>query len=358
MSVTLSDDKIRDLIKGTLKHLGRLQFNQIATRLQHYEVMPRILKKDKVILSDGAGIQRNIMVDHSGAAKHVGMYNTDAVGVGDVLQTINIPWRHTTTNWAWDRREMLMNRGASRIVELTKVRRCDGMISLAELMETAFFSKPDTSADELIPFGLPYWVVKHVTGTSSSAQGGFNGGNPSGFADGAGNLNTTTHTRWKNWTGKYVNISKTDAIRGMRKALRNTNLKSPVDIPDYRKGVGQNYRLYVNEETLDALELAGEAQNENLGRDLFPMDGRTTFRRNPIVWAPILDSDTDDPIWFINWSWFHPVFLKGDYLRESEPEKSKNSHNVWVVHVDCTWNILCTNRREQAVLSKTASYGV
>ena len=48
-----------------------------------------------------------------------------------------------------------------------------------------------------------------------------------------------------------------------------------------------------------------------------------------------------------------PIFLEGDYLRGSEPDKSPTQHNTWVVHVDLTWNILCVDRRRQAVFAKT-----
>src|SRR3990172_8119856 len=128
---TLADSDIGDLVKGTLNELGRMHFNQIATTLQNYECMGRLLRDDKISFDDGKAIQRTIMVDHSGAAKQVGMYETDVVNVGDVLVIMDIPWRHTTTNYAYERREILMNRGGSRIVDLLKVRRADSMISLA-----------------------------------------------------------------------------------------------------------------------------------------------------------------------------------------------------------------------------------
>jgi len=351
----LADTDIADLVTGTLQELGRMKFNQIATDLQNYEVMGRIMKKQKVQFDSGIGIRRTILVEKGSSARNVGLYETDQVDVEDGLQTISVDWRHTTCNWAYERREMLMNKGPEKIVDLIKVRRAMSMIDLADHMETSWWSAPTSSSDKTEIWGIPYWIVQ-------SDSEGFNGGNNSVYTDGPGGLSASTYSGWKNYTAEYASVSKDDLIRKMRKAVRQTNFKSPVDIPDYRKGRGQQFRIYVTDTTIGLLEELGEAQNENLGRDLASMDGSITFRRNPIVWVPYLDtavspsdgSTVNDPIYMINYAWFCPVFLRGDYLRESSPRPAPNQHNVFHVHVDLTWNVLCTCRREQAVLTTGA----
>ena len=341
----LSDKAIVDLVAGTLDNLGRLRFNQIAQELVRYEVLGRLMRRDKMKFDSGTGIQRNLMLNHSDAAKHVGLYAEDDVNVADVLGKIDIPWRHTTTNYAFERREMLMNSGGEKIVDLLTTRRSDAMLALAELMESAFWSKPDSSSDESEPYGVYYWIVPHATT-------GFYGGNPSGFSAGAGNLDSTTHPKWSNYTGSYTAVSKADLIAKMRRAYRQIRFESPVDIPDYRRGRGDQYRIYVNENTLEDMETLGESQNENLGRDLASMDDTMAFRRNPIIWVPYLDANDTDPVYMLNFAWFYPVFLRGDYLRETEAKAVPNQHNVFAVHVDLTWNLLCTDRRRHAVLTK------
>lgn len=338
--MALQASEIKDLVKGTLNKLGRLRFNQIATRLQNYEAMGRIMKRQKVGFDSGKGITRSLMVDHSNAARNVGLYEEDVVNVGDVLQRVEIPWRHTTTNYAFDRRELKMNKGSQRIVNLMKVRRTDGMLALIELMEDNFWGKPEDSSDDKTPFGVPYWLVKN-------SSTGFNGGAPSGFSDGAGGF---THDRWKNFTGTYDNVTKDDLIRLMRKAHRQTRWKAPVDVPDFRRGAGQRFRFYLNEAVIEKMEELGEAQNENLGRDLASMDNQIVFKNHPLVWVPKLDDDSDNPIYGLDYAWLQPVFLEGEYLHEEEPEKQSGQHTVYVVHIDLTWNLLCTDRRRQIVL--------
>jgi len=347
--MALSDDQIADLVAGTLKDLGRGRYTELATDLQGFEVLPRVLKKGKInFIANGTGVQRNIMIDDGGAAKHVGLFSEDVTSAPDHLAQYTVPWRHSQTHWVFDRRETQMNSGPSAIVDMVKMRRAGAMISLAKLMEQSFFGKPVDSSDNITPFGLDYWI------TPSQTQG-FNGGNPSGFAAGAGGIDSAAYPRWANYTDGYTTVNKADLITKMRKAHRLTNFVSPISIPDYRKGAGQNFRIYVNEVTIAALETLGEAQNENLGRDLASMDGMITFRKNPLVYVPYLDADTTDPVRMINWNSFHINFLKGEYLRQDGPQKKADAHNVFEAHIDLTWNTDCDNRRLHADIRKSSS---
>jgi hypothetical protein len=282
-----------------------------------------------------------VMVDHSGAARNTGLYATDSVNVSDVMKQGSIGWRHSTTNYAYERREIAMNRDPARIVELLKIRRADSQISMAELMETNLWSAPSSSTDEESPHGIPYWFVKNATE-------GFNGGIPSGFSD-VGGLSPTTYPRWSNWTAQYTTVSKTDLIRKWRKASVFTNFKSPTEIPSYN--TGNRYGYYSNYAVVGTLEEILEAQNENLGNDIASKDGQVVFRRNPVVWTPKLEADTQNPVYGINWGTLKPVFLKGEYMREEGPTKAPNSHTVHQVFVDCTWNMICRDRRRNFVLA-------
>lgn len=336
----LSDLDIADLVTGTLRDFGKPNFGQVASRLVDYEFARKILKNDKIQYDSGVAIRKQIMMDHSNAARHVGLYATDSTNVNDVMAYAEVPWRHTTSNFSYERREMLENKGAEQIYDLIKVRESDAMIAMTELIETAGWNKPVDSTDTTTPFGIPYWIVKN-------ASEGFNGGNPSGFTAGAGGLSSTTYTRWANYTGQYAAISKDDLIRKMRKAWRNIKFKSPVKIPDIDRE--SDYRIYVNEATMDGLEQVGEAQNENLGKDIAPYEDEIAFRKVQIIRAQKLDSDTTNPVYMIDFGTFSPIILKGDNMRRSEPIMAANQHNVWNVFYDLTWNTLCTNRRKNAV---------
>jgi hypothetical protein len=338
---SLQADNLGDLIVTTLRDLGEMRFTEIATDLQDHVAMRVLLKKDRIMLESGYGIQWDIMVTQSGAAQFVGLYASDNVNVKDVMIQANAPWRHMTTNYAIDRRELAMNRTPRRIVDLLKVRRIDAMISLAELLEAAFWGYP-ASTDSLTPYGVAYWIVKNATE-------GFNGGAQTGYTT-VGNVNPTTYPRWQNWTYQYTSVSRDDLIRHWRQAAVKTYFRPPVDnIPTFN--TGDKYGFYTNYSVIGQLEEAVESQNDNLGDDLASKDGQTLFRRVPVTYVPKLDADNTGPVYGINWGVFKTYLLRGEWLRETRVEITPGQHTVASVHIDNTLQWICRDRRKNFVLA-------
>lgn len=340
--MALQADNIADLVALTLRELGKNKWTDISYDLQEHVALPKLLKKNKVGFSSGYGFQFNVNVTSSGAARMTGLYETDEVGVNDTVIHGDVPWRHLTTNYAFDEREIKMNRSPARIVELVKLRRANSMIDLAKLLEDQFWGKPTDSSDTESLFGVAYWIVK-------SATEGFNGTNPSGFTAGAANISSTTYPNWANWTGDYASVTQDDLITKLRKASTYTKFLSPVSTPSYN--TGDRYGYYTNYDVLAPMERLLASQNENLGNDLASKDGQALFRRNPITWVPKLDADTTDPVYGINWGVFGFVFLEGEYMDETGPIKSPKQHKVLEVHTDLTVNIVCRDRRRLFVVS-------
>ena len=339
MAMQASD--IADIAATTYDHLPKLRFQQIAQELQDYEVLPKVFKRAQSI--SGESIKKILMTSHGSNAKHVGLYNTDITAVADVTSTIDTPWRHAVTSWAFDSREVSMNQaGPWQIVELMKLRRADALLSQAKLLEEAFFKSPSASTDTTEPHGVPYWIV-------TSASKGFEGGTPSGHSSVGG----LSHSNFKNYTDTYSAFTKSDLIDSMREAFLKVGWKSPVTVRDYRRGLGQRHRYYTDVTTRLNMEILGEDQNMNLGRDLASMDGNIVFRGIPIVWVPRMDTEfSDNRIYMIDFDYFICYFLKGRSLLESKPMPSASSHNGIESYIDTTYNYQCFDRRRQAVIYK------
>jgi hypothetical protein len=366
MAGVVTPQDVADLVQSILPDLDRMNWEQIAQNLQDYEMMSHWLRDDKIVFGDGIAIRKNLLAQLSGAASHTGMTDTDDVDIPDVMDDIQVPWRHAQTKWAYHyQTDILMNRGKSTINDTVKPRRQAAMIDLAEELEAKAWQVPNTT-DKKNPYGLPYWVVYN-------ASTGFNGGYPTGpdavaHTSMAG-LDLTETPKFKNWTANYTTVSKQDLFPKMRTALRKTNFRSPVTKGDMSTPRGRDRRYYCDEATCSAFEDVGESQNENLGRDLAPytagagngglqeVDGTLTFKKNPIVYVPQLDDTSvftaaTNPIYQIDHAVFYPYCLKGDYLRETGPVVAPNQHNMYRVFLDLTYNIICTNRRRLAVFGK------
>lgn len=353
----LALESMTDLVLGTLKELGRNRFQQIAQNLQIYEVVSTWFKKDKVQFDEGNGIQRNLMITTSRQARHTGIMSTDSVDIPSLMAQLSVNWRHATVGWGFGYQEVLVNKGKALVFNVIKPRRADALISLAEEIESKAWSTP-VSGDTSLPWGIPFWVVY----TASAAPGSFAGSYPSGFSTLAG-LDLTVATNFKNFSCTYTSVSKSDLLASMRNGHRRVGWFAPLKVADYAKGPYMNLRYYCDGTRLTSLETLGEAQNENLGRDLAPMggpestrwiDGEITFRKAPIRWVPQLDDTAvftacTAPVYGIDHATFYPVCLAGDYLRETGPLRAPTQHNVWRMFVDLTYNYLCTDRRRNQV---------
>lgn len=332
---------IPDLVKGTLYRLGRMKFQQIAQDLTRYEIFTKWFKEDKVVIGSGLGIQRNLMTRFQKTARHVGWNEPDNVTIGNFLEQLKVEWKNMTDAWGFDYRETLMNAGAEQILDIVKVRRANTMLSIAAELEEKAWAAP-TAANTVDAWGIPYWLVKNATT-------GFNGGYPSDHTT-IGGLNLESQApNFKNYTFTYSAVTKADLIKKWRTAHRLTDFVSPMSIEDYRGSVGKQFRHYVNEATISALEDVGESQNENLGRDLSTMDGTMTFQSNAIIYIPYLDADTQNPIYSIDHSTFYPIVQEGMFLYEHPAKVDPSNHNKYYVPVDLMYNYVCIDRRRNTV---------
>jgi hypothetical protein len=342
---TLTDADILDLLTTTLDELNRGEFSDIAQELQDYPVMRNWLRKERVVVDSGAGWQYTIMRRTGGYAKMVGLFEEDNTSYVSLLTTMSVDWVQAQTAWIVERRMLLKNRGAALINNVVEPQRRGALIDMADILETQGWTLRDVN-DLKSANGIPYYVVKSQTA-------GFNGGLPAGHSLVA-NVNLTTTPNYKNYTDGYTNVSKTDLIKKWRTAYKKTGFKSPITMGDFRGAMGRRYRYYMNESTQTDIETLAELQNNQLGPDVAEMDGQTVFKKIPIEYVPFLDSDTTNPLYGIAHETFYAIVLEGDYLRESDPTKAANRHNVFETFVDLSFNFVCTNRRKNFVISKAA----
>lgn len=340
MATWLYGEDIVDITRSTLRDLGPPKFSQIAQSLTRYEIVTKWFKKDKMVIDSGYGIQRNLMVRTADSARHVALNDEDSTTIADLLEQIQVPWKYVTTSWGFHYNEFLDNRGKALILNVFEPRRCASMLDLIGEIEEKSWSAPASTTTK-DPYGIPYWIVKN-------SSTGFNGGYPTGHSALAG-LDLTNAPNFKNYTAQYASANKTDLVKKMRTGKRKTNFISPVTVNDYRGSTGANYRYYTNETTLAAIEDIGEAQNENLGRDIASMDGQMVFHGNPLIYVPQLDSDTQNPVYQIDHTTFYPVVKKGNWMRESDVIRDPKKHDWFYIPTDCAYNFLCIDRRRNAV---------
>jgi hypothetical protein len=346
--MALQVTQIGDIVQTTLNELGRLKFTDIASDLRRHIALKRLLKTNKVAFGGGKAIQWDLITDNNGSARFNGLYDSDNVNVRDVMIQGSIDWRHFTFNFAFDNIETLVNSGPAQIVELIKTRRIGAFASAVELLEARFWQLP-AAGDTLNPHGVPYWIVKSATAATTANNNGFNGGAPSGYTTVAG-ISPTDYPRWRNYADAYTEVSKVDLVRKLRRAMVMTNFELVVDeIPDFN--TGDDYGMYTTYDVVSGMEELLESQNENLGTDIASMDGKVTFRRVPMTDVPVLQADTTNPVYGINWGEFKTAGLKGRWLKETHLPIQPGQRNVSATHYDTSANFFTRNRRRHFVIS-------
>jgi hypothetical protein len=225
----------------------------------------------------------------------------------------------------------------------------DAMSDMAELNEENLWSAP-VDGEDTRPMGIPFWLQKDATTT---VGGGFNGGNPSGFAGGCAGVSSTTYPRWRNWTFGYAAVTPDDLVKKIKKALAFTNFQAPVPHPELAFGKS-DYNIFTTYRVQEEMERLAETRNDNLGKDLAKYLNTVTVGGVPVKWVPYLEAnDTSDPIYGVNWRTFRPFVKKGANMRRNPPKEAARQHTVREVHIDNWMNYICVNRRLNFVGSKS-----
>lgn len=348
MATNLQAANIADALVASLNELGRLKFTDLSSDYQSTIAVKRIFKKKKMTIEDGNEVQFNILTQTNGSARHVGLAYVSRVDIPNVLTNGKMPWRHTTWNWAVERRLIAMNSGKSKIVDLAQTQRMAAFGDAIKLFERTLWRCPSLADFDNNPVGIPYFVVKSSTAFDTTTFG-FNGSVPSGYTLVA-NIDPTVYTRWKNYAVPYTDVSKDDLIAEMRRAQFYTDFEPLVDdMPVYN--LGDDYGIYTNYSVSASMVQILESQNENLGTDVAPMEGKAVFMRTKIIPVRELDADTTGPVYMLNWGEIFAQGLKGEWMFEQHFASNPTQPTVSFTNTDCTWNLACRNRRRQAVLS-------
>ncbi|MCP4899991.1 MAG: phage major capsid protein [bacterium] len=343
--MTLQYADIDDAVLLTQQNLvKRGAFLDLQTDLQDHVAVREMWKNRKKTFVGGDDWEWEAQIDHNHSARTVGLFETDGSSLTDTMIRGRVQPRHINAHYIYDQREKAFQRGGVQIVDLVKTRYTGMMVSLYELMEGILWNKPTSSADNKTPFGILYWIIRN-------SSEGFNGENPSGFSDGRGGIDSSTYTRWANWSSQYAEISKEDLIRRMRRAHRKTKFRSPVSHAEPTLG-GMRNGIYTNDDVLGLMEELLEDQNINLGNDLDSKGGKTVFKSTPVTYVPYLDSDSGDPVYMLDWKWLAIGVLAGWENQLTKPYMVPDKHLVRRVDLDCTMQMICTNLRRQAVIYK------
>lgn len=340
----LTVNQINDYVHSTLDDYGPPSFQQIAQKLQRYEIFSRWFKDDKVKTESGLAINRRLMTDHDTDNLHTGPYSEDSYDFRDVLTHLRVEFVYVKKPWGFNYSSLLHNRGKALITNVVEPERANAMLNIAHDVESKGWSAPSSSSDTTVPYGVPFWVVK-------GAQG-FNGRYPSGFTSLAG-IDLDEHSSFQNYCDEYLDVTEDDLLFKMHQARLLTFFTSPAEVGGDSEYIQSSFRCYTNAATRLRLNKLARGRNDNYGLDLSYGEGGTvSYGGNPLVYVPKLDEDEDDPVYMLYHDVFCPYVMEDNFLRESEVIRTAYNHDTYVIWMDMAYNYVCEDRRRQSVISK------
>ncbi len=353
MAVELQVDDISEMLIATQPYVQRDQPVFLANDLQEYHAVDRLIRDDRMKEEPGTGtsVQFPVILETSTRATGVTLTTPIEAQFGHTSDMADIPWRHSKSNYSYIRQLLAMNSSSpEKVYDYMKSLRAEGWMDLYKYLERTFWDFTP-STNELDAWGIFNWIVYNATV-------GFNGGVPGAYTDVAG----ISHDKWKNYSGQYTNVSEDDLMDKLWDMKLRTGFKTPDEISaDYPEEMDRR-QYYVDRATWKACKTLAENRNENLGFELGPGTNKPTYGGNQLTWIPQFDGEFDTagtiasgsaPFLQVDWSAFGYVFLKGEFLRESQPIMLPDRDNCHVVTISLTHNTYCNNRRKQGLLAKS-----
>lgn len=356
----VKNEDLRDLIVTTLEDLPKQKF-EVMWDHTDYEFC-RIYQKERMVIDGGESITRYVMLDPGGNARYRRAFDTDEPSIVNKMKKINVPWCQLGTHYSWDVIELLRNRNSSKgIIDLIKSRRTSELWGLANLIEEKAWITPESSGDDLHPYGVPYYLNMV---DADSVVGGFVG-QTIRFQDTTtsttcAGLNANTETKWKNYADVYTDIDNA-FLRTMRKAFVKTKFKVPSIVTNPADEKVAAKRGYCDDDTvIKLMELADQRDDNHTPADLMGKvmisnseSGLVYINRIPFINVTELNNVTDPetsdepaPIYVVDFSKFKPFIQDGYWMKEGDPITQSGQHTTFTVYLDGSHQNLCTNRRQ------------
>jgi hypothetical protein len=342
----LGFDGVADFTAATINKYDRKKWIDISLDLPDY-VSWRMVKEHMVYENGGDQLTWDVQVDFNDTYRASGLYDPDVTSDSDSLVQASVPWKKVTANYSYDLDLPGFQSDETTIINLVVQKEHGMQNSIVEGIERDTWNLPTSASDKRVN-GIPYWIVKNATTTPG---GGLTGGNPSGHAAGAGNIDSDEYDQWRNYAGAYTNVTPDDAISRIKRAMAYTNFTPPDPHPQLGFSKAQR-GIYTTYPVVEAMERLAETRNDNLGSDLAKFMGQVTVGRVPVHHVFYLtNTDSTNPIYGINWGTIRPFAKKGAWMRITGPKLAPRQHTVYDVFCDCWWNWRCLDRRTQWVLS-------
>lgn len=219
----------------------------------------------------------------------------------------------------------------------------------ASTMENDVLKQGPSSSNTQQVHSMYYWFPKALAGVTTDGYVG----TTAEFADGSstttiGGIDSTasnTNGLWRSPVTLYDDFN--DAFIDKANTMFHTlDFEAPDNAEDLIQTRASNFKIVAGQDTVINLERIARANGDAFGNNLGMMKGQLMFRGIPIRKAPILDEDTDVPLFWYNLEHFEVISRDGWWFLEDEPMRDPKRRLCVIQDIYCNWQLWCNNRRQ------------
>lgn len=351
MATSLTIETLSDLLEVARKVADFPEFEKILVE-EDYPTINQWYQNDRRRKSSGVTIRQVVSLGDNGAAEWVGLFEQRDLVVSDQPDQVTANWRILRSHYAFDRYEDLWNNGEEDLADVVKMRRQDAMLGMADELEDSAWKAPQNANDNKSLWGVPYWINLGPAGTY---EDGFNENQVIRYTDSStgtnrGGIDSSTESKWRNYTGIWDGKVGKPTMQKLRKAMRKTKFRPPVVMPSTGTGQMPSRRLYCDGDTMDNIEAYLDSRGGSDSNEMVRVNGMPHFKRAPFVYVPKLDDASYSPIYGINHNDFFPFVQSGEYFREEDPRRMESRPTTLVIDMFTATQLFCKRLNTNFVL--------
>lgn len=341
---TLTLEEVADRLVNSLNTLEPGKWFDVMGNYRDYPMMRAVNQYGKE--KTGKKVETRLGVGSTTPDGHHGLYEDHDLDRPDVMATVTTPWRHDRDGFVIDVRELDLG-ALEQIVDDNQTLMNNTWSNISERVENGAWRVPAV-ADELLEFGIPYWVVWNGTE-------GHNGQLPAGGHTAVGGIDPAVEPKHRNYTNTWSAATWDDLGRKLLLAMRKTNFRPA---PNTQGSQSTPQQIYTTIQTALDLQAITRAQNDSNGADLDAQ--RPMVSRVKPTDVPSLEDNAtsgSEPIYLINHNFLYPCFKRGWKFHWFPAMKEPKQPTAVGRRVNWTYNWHCNIRRNQGVLAKSAPFG-
>lgn len=338
-----------DLLNSTLPDLPKTFSDTL--RQTDYPLTRLFFTQFKRSKSGGKYYEKRIRVSTKTTFQFVNLYEPTAALHEDLMAVQRTDWAHWQEKMAYDDREIDMNSGAARIIELMEEQRSGSYEAIYNGIEDGLTLAPQNSTDTKNIAGLPYWFPTLELNTVDPV-GGFNGKTVY-FRDGTSSTtiagidrSTATNGRVKTFAGTYSGYADEAFFNLLRRAITRTNFGTLMQLEGEKPADSTSGGMYIlashdmNDQIVARINRGPDDQMGDVERF-----DQAKFNGIKFVRVPTIGDLAYNPIWGVKKSKTFGIVLKDNWMKEGKAINSQTTPQTWVVPITGSCNLTCDDPR-------------